>query len=134
MQTTSPRPLSDAASSIDHAAERAAGKADAALQTTRSMANNALDQLQSGVNELRSAAPNALARAASTVEGLAKRGLEQAKDVGSTVREQAARAGDRSVEYVRDEPLKAILIAAATGAAVAALVTWLTSSRRSNRY
>ena len=120
-----------AASTVDHLVERAADRADGALESTRSMAHSALDQIQSGVNDLRRAAPNAFARAASSVEDIARRGMERAKDAGTLAREQAARVGDRGVSFVRDEPVKAVLIAAATGAAVAALVTWLVSSRES---
>jgi ElaB/YqjD/DUF883 family membrane-anchored ribosome-binding protein len=113
--------------SVDHLVGRAADKADAALESTKSMAHSALDQIQSSVDDLRRAAPNAFARAATQVEDIAKRGMERAKDAGGVVRERAARVGDRGVSFVRDEPVKAVLIAAITGAAVAALVTWLVS-------
>lgn len=42
----------------------------------------------------------------------------------------AARATDSTVSYIKDEPVKAMLIAAATGAALAALMSLLSRSRR----
>lgn len=75
-----------------------------------------------------SAAPQVLTRAASQVEDLARRGIERARETSAQVKDQVARVGDRSVGYVRDEPAKALLIAAAAGAAVAGLLAWLSRS------
>jgi len=48
------------------------------------------------------------------------------------LRDRAHRASDHTVGYIRDEPVKAILIAVAAGAAIAALASLLSRSR--NRY
>jgi ElaB/YqjD/DUF883 family membrane-anchored ribosome-binding protein len=42
------------------------------------------------------------------------------------------RATDSTVNYIKDEPLKAMLIAAATGAALMALMALLNRSRQSD--
>ncbi len=46
------------------------------------------------------------------------------------VRAQAHRASDHTVGYIRDEPLKSVLIAAAVGATVA--LVWSLFSHRSD--
>jgi len=51
------------------------------------------------------------------------------RDSASQVRERATGIGDMTVRYVRDEPVKSVLIAAATGAALVALVSLINSRR-----
>ena len=118
---------------LPHAAgqgiESLAQRADSAIESTRSAANGALDSLQSGVSTLRDTAPSALARAAAQVDDLTRRGIEGARAASSQVRHQLAAVNDRTCGYVRDEPMKSVLIAAATGAAAAALIGWLVRSR-----
>jgi len=46
------------------------------------------------------------------------------------VRERAHTIGDATTRYVREEPVKAVLIAAATGAALMALLSLVNSARR----
>ena len=57
-------------------------------------------------------------------------GLRSATDA---LRGQVSLAGERSTRYVRDEPLKSVLIAAAAGATLAALLGWLALASRSSR-
>ena len=52
------------------------------------------------------------------------------RDASAQLREKATQASDTTVEYVRQEPVKAMLIAAATGAVLMALVGLLARSRR----
>ncbi|MBP6903492.1 MAG: hypothetical protein KBC73_25630 [Burkholderiaceae bacterium] len=84
-------------------------------------------------NTLSTAGYDAIAqRAADTaaqVETLAQRGIERVREAGQAVGERAARAGDRTVDYIRDEPVKSVLIAAAAGAGLAALVAVLAGRR-----
>ena len=133
MNETQNTPL---AGSVSNLAERAADKADQALQGTRRMANGALDTLKEGVDEARHQVPSALARSAAEIENMARRGIERARETSATVKDQAQRASDKTVTYIQDEPLKAVLIAAAAGATLAAVVSWLNRSRNTggNRY
>lgn len=121
-------------SSIDDMADQAAAKADEALKSTRSAANRTLDSLESGVDSLRETVPNAFSRAAAQVEELTRRGVERAREASLGMRDQVHRASDRTVGYIKDEPVKSVLIAAATGAAVALLVGWAMRSRHSSRH
>jgi ElaB/YqjD/DUF883 family membrane-anchored ribosome-binding protein len=75
---------------------------------------------------------NAIAdRAAEQVQEITRRGLDRALEVTAQLREQAAQAGQRSKAWIQDEPVKAVVVAAAAGAAVALLVRALSGSRKS---
>ena len=50
---------------------------------------------------------------------------------GKQVRNGASQISDRTATYVRDEPVKSMLIAAATGAALVALASLFTRPRSS---
>jgi ElaB/YqjD/DUF883 family membrane-anchored ribosome-binding protein len=51
------------------------------------------------------------------------------RDVSQNLQDRALRVSDNTVGYIRDEPVKSVLIAAATGAALVALVGLLSRSR-----
>ena len=119
---------------IDDITRRAADKADSAIDSAQRFTIGALDTLQDKVHAARDQAPGALSRAAEQVDELTRRGIEAAKSAKATVQEQAQRAGDRTVGYIKDEPVKAILIAAAAGAGLVALISVLTRSRSSTTH
>jgi len=110
-------------------ADQAAQGADSAIKSTQRFANEALDNLSEKVGEVRDQAAPVLNRVAEKAETLARRGLEAVKDSSQVVRDKALRASDSTVAYIKDEPVKAILIAAATGAALMALISLMTRSR-----
>lgn len=122
---------SPAVSAVENFADQAAARADDAIQSTKTVANQALDSLQSSVNDLRHSGPTALTRAAAQVEELTRRSLERAREATHQVKDQVAHVGDKSVSYIRDEPVKSVLIAAAAGAAMAMLIGWMANSRSS---
>jgi len=122
--------MNEATKTLDHIADQAAAKADRALSATKRAANGALDSLQHGVDALQDQAPGALSRAAAQVDELTQRGVERARQAAADVRLQAERAGDRTVGYIRDEPVKSMLIAAAAGAAITALIAALSRGRK----
>ncbi|HEX5737914.1 MAG TPA: hypothetical protein VFY22_05340 [Hydrogenophaga sp.] len=109
--------------------ERAAREADHALAATRRAAAGASKSLRDGFEALQEEVPTALSRAAAHAEALSKEGLERARRAKEAVREQAIRAGDQTVGYIKDEPVKAVAIAAGVGAVVALLVGYLGRSR-----
>lgn len=121
-------------STANDLADQAAAKADLALKSSRRVANDALDSLESTVDTLRESVPAAFSRAAAQVEEITRRGLDRAKEASMGVREQMHKASDRTVGYIKDEPVKSVLIAAATGAAVALLVGWAMRSRNSREH
>ncbi|MDO8906356.1 hypothetical protein [Hydrogenophaga sp.] len=110
--------------------DRAAREADQTLVATRRAAADASKSLREGFEALQEEVPSALARAAAQAEALSKEGLERARRAKEAVREQALRAGDQTVNYIKDEPVKAVAIAAGVGAVAALLVGWLGRSSR----
>lgn len=121
--------LADTPMMAANVADKVAAKADSAINTTRSAANNTLDQLSGTVEQLRQRVPSALTGAAAQIEELKQRSLERARQAKLDVSEKLSHAGERTVGYVKDEPVKSMLIAAGTGAAVAMLITFLARSR-----
>ncbi len=91
----------------ERTADRVVESADSAIRATQRTAHNALGSLSSSVDDLRQAVPAAMHRAADS----------------------ARHAGDSTVSYIRQEPVKSVLYAAAAGALVVALVNLFGRSR-----
>ncbi|QDL36767.1 hypothetical protein [Rhodoferax sediminis] len=110
-------------------ANRTAQSADQAIKATQRVANDALNTLAGSVEDMRQQATPLLNRATQQVNTLAQQGMDTVRDTSQQLREQAIRAADSTVSYVKEEPVKAMLIAAATGAALMALVSLMSRSR-----
>ena len=106
--------------------EQAAGSADRAIRSTQRVANEALDGLADSVQDLREQAIPKVERASA----LARQGIDAVRDGTHQLGERARHAADSTRAYVQDEPLRSLLVAAATGAALMALLAWLGGSRR----
>lgn len=61
--------------------------------------------------------------------GAAHRGVAAVRNGSQHMLDRAHQASDSTVTYIKDEPVKAMLIAAAAGATLMALVGLLTRSR-----
>lgn len=109
--------------------DKAAQVADDAIHATQRAADNALGGLADSVQDARRQAAPLLNRASEQASALAERGVNALRDTTQGLRDSAVHATDRATMYVKDEPVKAMLIAAATGAALMALVGLLTRSR-----
>ena len=79
--------------------------------------------------EMRDMAVPALNRTGEQIGALAQRGVDAVRGGSQQLRDSAQRASDTTVGYIKDEPVKAVLIAAATGAALMALIGLMTRSR-----
>jgi len=51
-----------------------------------------------------------------------QRNTRSALDLADTVKDEAAAVGDRTRRYVRDEPMRSVLVAAAAGAVITGLL------------
>jgi len=122
------RPLEQSNGLVDKAAQAA----DDAIHATQRAADNALEGLADSVQDARRQAAPLLNRASEQASALAQRGVSALRDTSQGLRDGAVQASDRATLYVKEEPLKAMLIAAATGAALMALVGLLTRSRDRN--
>ena len=102
-------------------ADKAAQSADNAIRSTQRVTHDALDSLAGTVQDLRQQATPLLNRASEQASALAQRGMDSVRGTSQQLRETARRASDTTVSYIKDEPVKAMLIAAATGAVLMAL-------------
>jgi ElaB/YqjD/DUF883 family membrane-anchored ribosome-binding protein len=113
--------------------DQAAQGAESAIRSTQRVANDALDNLSNSVEGVRAKAMPAISRVAGEAEQLARRGIDAVRDSSAHLRDQAMRAQDKTVGYIKEEPVKAMLIAAAAGAALMALVALLGRSSNAPR-
>ncbi|MEP7099339.1 MAG: hypothetical protein ABI781_02445 [Burkholderiales bacterium] len=111
-------------------ADHAADSASSAIRSTQNVANAAFDRLSDKVDTARDQAVPLLNRLSSQAEAAARRGADAVKETSAQLREKALQAQDTTVGYIKDEPVKAMLIAAATGAALMALISLASRSSR----
>jgi ElaB/YqjD/DUF883 family membrane-anchored ribosome-binding protein len=83
--------------------DRVALSADTAIHATQAVTNKAFDRLSGSV--------------------------EAARERAHPLADKLALRAERASGYVQGQPLKSLLIAAATGAAVVTVLSWLTRSR-----
>lgn len=103
--------------------------AEHGINSAGPLPGNALGGLAAVAHDLHDQAAPLLARATEQAGALAQRGVDSVRDTSVRLRERAQRASDSTLDYIRAEPVKATLIAAATGAALMALVALLSRSR-----
>ena len=115
------RPSDSANLLVDHAAQAA----DSAIKSTQRLANDTLDSIADSVQDARRETAPLLNRATEQASAIAQRSVDALRDGSQSLRDSATRATDSTVLYIKEEPVKAMLIAAATGAALMALVGML---------
>lgn len=103
-----------------------------AVQTTRDVADQSLDKAQEGVRTLRSKADPAIDELAARAQDLAARSIDYCAETSARARRQMQQAADITGKYVAEQPGKSLMIAAASGAALATLAFWM--SRRRSGY
>ena len=113
----------DTTSHLSEAADKVGDAADTAIDRTRRVANDMLDSASDTVDNVRDQAEPAVRRLAAQAETHARRSMDAVRDSSQQLREQATEMTDRTTRYVKDEPLKAVLIAAAAGAALLAVLS-----------
>jgi len=109
-------------------ADQAAKSADQAIRSTQRVANEALDGLAGSVQDLRQQAAPLFNRVGEQAGAMAQRGVDAVLDSSAQLRERALKAQDNTVSYIKDEPIKAMLIAAGAGAALMAMLSLMTRS------
>jgi len=90
------------------------------------------ERASNAMNAVRDRVVPTASRLASQAEDLAQRSADALLDRGYQLRNRAVDFGDRSVRYVKDEPIKSVLIAAAAGGALIAVLALLGSRRRTH--
>lgn len=125
-------PISTAHDASNNLADSAAASADVAIRSTQRLANQALDGMAGSVSDLRAEAAPMIRAATDKVSALTQRGVDSVRQGSQQLVDSAHQASARTRDYVQHEPVKALLIAAATGAALMALLSLVQRSRSSN--
>lgn len=121
--------ITSTTSTAGRLADQAAQGADDTIRATQRVADEALDRLSDKVHATHERATPKLVHIAEQAETLVRRSADALREGSHQVRERAAVAGDRTIAYIKDEPVKAVLIAAAAGAAMLALANLIARSR-----
>ena len=109
--------LSPTATSSDHFS-RAAASLKAAQRDAQTAIDSAVDGLSTAYGE----AKPLLSRMNQRAREMAHDGYDAARERAAALRDRGQQAVESTRGYVQDEPIKSLLIAAAVGAAVIALV------------
>ena len=110
--------LSNASASTSDHFNRAAASLRAAERDAQAAIGSAVDGLHSAYGD----AKPVLSRWGDRARGYANDSYDAARERAAALKERGQQAVDSTRGYVQDEPIKSLLIAAAVGAAVIALV------------
>jgi ElaB/YqjD/DUF883 family membrane-anchored ribosome-binding protein len=113
----------------NHLSDQAAQAADDAIKSTQRATNEALDSLAETVQDLRHEAAPLLNRASAQASALARHGRDAVSEQSRHLREQARLAADSTTTYIQNAPVQSVLMAAAAGAALMALMSLLSRPR-----
>jgi ElaB/YqjD/DUF883 family membrane-anchored ribosome-binding protein len=105
--------------------DQVADSASHVIHNTQQAADNALGGLDHKVQALRQQAAPRLDRASERASEIVQQGAQSVRDTTRRLREQAVHVSAGTRQYVRDEPVKSVLIAAAAGALLMGLVSLL---------
>lgn len=100
-------------------AQRSADKAEQAISATKKAVSNTASAVNDGLDHFQESSQSALISAAGHADELARKGMEQARRASTAIRATAQETGDRTVAYIREQPVKSVLVAAAAGALIA---------------
>ena len=119
-------PVNELGKDVSALAHTAAQTADGALRLAQQGAARVAD----GVNEVRAQTGTAFKHLAHDTELLAQHSRAALREGVDHLRERSLRTRDSAATYIQQEPMKAVLIAAAVGAAVMGLLMVFSRPRR----
>jgi ElaB/YqjD/DUF883 family membrane-anchored ribosome-binding protein len=111
-------------------ADDARQTANEAVEFTRAYVQNAVNAAGEKVRELRRDAEPAVEQLAARVQQAVQRGLDAASTTSARAQRRLEQAADVTGRYISDQPVRSVLIAAAAGAAITALIVLASRSRR----
>jgi len=106
-------------------ADKAMNKVQGGIQDAKRTVNRAADQLSSNADQLRSETKPLIKKAAQQTNAFA----QSVGEVTQRIRAAASQASESATEYAKENPVKAILIAVASGAVLATLFHTISRSR-----
>ena len=99
------------------------------MRPAQNMAAQAFDRMSEKVESVKNQAAPLIDRLTNQAEAAARHGAEVVRETSAQLRAKAIKAQECTVDYIKEEPVKAMLIATATGAALMALVSLVSRSR-----
>jgi len=106
-------------------ADKAMNKVQGGIQDAKRTVNRAADQLSSNADQLRSETKPLIRKAAQQTNAFA----QSVGEATQRIRAAASQASESATKYAKENPVKAILIAAASGAVLATLFHTISRSR-----
>lgn len=110
-------------------ADKAADRAQSGIRRAQDTANEAGNILSSKLEDVRSDAGTAVKKGARRVQAARQQGLDAISDMAGQARDVASNATDSIVAYTKKNPVKALAIAAASGAVLYTMIKALSPSR-----
>ena len=110
-------------------ADKAAEKVQGGIKDAQQAVNTTGAALSNKVEELRSSTGPVINRVAGQAQDIARQGIDAGARVARQAREQASQASDSVIAFTKENPAKALMIAAASGALLITLIRALTPSR-----
>ena len=104
--------------------------ADLAKNLTSISADDAIGGFTDNVKDTWQRQAPSIDRVTEQASALAQSGVDAVRDTSQRLREKAIRASDTSMKYIREEPVKSMLMFAAAGVVLTALVKRMSRSRR----
>jgi ElaB/YqjD/DUF883 family membrane-anchored ribosome-binding protein len=102
-------------------ADKAADKVQTGIQSARQTGAEVSDKLSSAVETARNQTGPSIKQAADQAETLFTQGMDSAKAAAKQVRDSAVQTSESIVSFTQENPVKAIFIAAASGALLVTL-------------
>ena len=130
MNMPTSQPSSGTTSNMRQASDDLLHSAGKAVDATRDYANETFSQAENKVRDKVDPMVNMLAARA---QKLAQQSMDMASEAKERAQQSLNRAAGMTTQYVSEQPLRSVLIAAAVGAAVALLIS-STRHRNHNRY
>jgi ElaB/YqjD/DUF883 family membrane-anchored ribosome-binding protein len=110
-------------------ADDARQTANDAIDSTRAYAQNAVNAAGEKVRDMKRDAEPTVEQIAARVQQAVQRGLDAASTTSARAQRRLEQAADVTGKYISDQPMRSVLVAAAAGAALAALIVLATRSR-----
>ena len=110
-------------------ADKAADKVQGGIRDAQHAAKDAGATLSSKVEELRSDTGSTLTKAVERAQSIGRQGVDAVSDAAQQARVVASDATDLIISYTKENPIKALMLAAASGALLLSLIKVLKPSR-----
>lgn len=107
-------------------ADDARQTANDAIDSTRAYAQNAVNAAGEKVRDMRREVEPTVEQLAARVQQAVQRGIDAASNSSARAQRRLEQAADVTGKYISDQPVRSVLVAAAAGAAIAALLVLAT--------